>query len=195
MKRNLPQVAIEDGIINSIYTIRGMKVMLDSDLAAMYAVETKRVNEAVRRNQHRFPEDFMFRLSLDEWQNLRSQIATSKRGGARYIPYAFTEQGVAMLSSVLNSKRAIAVNIQIMRVFVNIRTIAFQHKNILKKIEQLERKTTEHDSDLKDIFSYIGELFERPTESKKTPIGFVIPSKEKATPQNKIKLQSKFKKK
>ena len=114
--------------------------MLDEDLAELYGVETRRLNEQVKRNIARFPEDFMFQLTNEEYENLKSQIATSNWGGRRKLPYAFTEQGVAMLSGVLNSERAIIVNIQIMRVFTRIRELLETHKEILKKLEQLERK-------------------------------------------------------
>ncbi len=118
MTKNTKIPIISDELVmNNIYLIRGQKVMLDFDLSILYKVETKRLNEQVNRNKERFPEDFMFRLTKDEYENLRSQIATSRWGGTRYIPMAFTEQGVAMLSSVLNSPTAIAVNIQIIYVY------------------------------------------------------------------------------
>ena len=111
-------IAITDqGVINKIYLIRGKKVMLDRDLAEMYGVETRRLNEQVKRNEKRFPDDFMFQLTTEEWENLKSQNATSSWGGRRKLPYAFTEHGVLMLSSVLNSERAITINIHIMRVY------------------------------------------------------------------------------
>ena len=121
----IPQEAVE----KKIFLIRGQKVMLDSDLAKLYEIETKQLTRQVRRNFKRFPADFMFQLTKDEY--LRCQIGTSKRGGRRYLPYAFTEQGVAMLSSVINSERAIQVNIGIMRVFVNIRKIASSNKEVI----------------------------------------------------------------
>jgi hypothetical protein len=127
-------------IQNKIYEIRGLKVMLDFDLAEMYEVETKRLKEAVKRNLDRFPADFMFTLSQTEFQGLRSQIATSKRGGTRYMPYAFTEQGVAMLSSILNSKKAINVSIAIIRTFVLIRQYSLHYKELELKIKKLEKK-------------------------------------------------------
>lgn len=125
-----------------MYFIRGMKVMLDKDLAEMYGVEVKRLNESVKRNSSRFPDDFMFQLTETEWKSLKSQIATSKiegRGGVRKLPFAFTEQGVAMLSSVLNSDTAIAVNIQIIRVFTKMKALLFDNKELWNKIEKIER--------------------------------------------------------
>jgi len=120
-----------------------VRVMLDADLAALYGVPTKRLNESVRRNRERFPDDFMFRLSAEEARGLRSQIATSRSrgwGGLRYYPFAFTEQGVAMLSSVLRSPRAIAVNVEIMRVFVRIRRLHGEHVDLAQRIDELERR-------------------------------------------------------
>jgi hypothetical protein len=127
-----------------IYLIRGQKVMLDSDLAELYGVETKRLNEQVKRNSERFPEDFMFQLTLEEYQSLKSQFATSKieRGGRRYQPLVFTENGVAMLSSVLNSAQAIQVNISIMRIFTKLRSFLFLEKNLSERIDKLEAGTS-----------------------------------------------------
>ncbi len=128
-------------IQNKIYEIRGQRVMLDFDLAELYEVETKNLNLAVKRNLERFPKDFMFQLDKKEWDGLRLQIETSKgRGGTRYLPYAFTEQGLAMLSGVLNSKKAIQVNIAIMRAFVYIRQYALNHKDLTEKLKELESK-------------------------------------------------------
>jgi hypothetical protein len=129
-----------------IYLIRGQKVMLDSDLAELYQVPTKRLNEAVKRNFDRFPEDFMFQLTDQETDSLRSQFATSNvgRGGRRYPPYAFTELGVAMLSSVLNSERAVQMNILIMRAFVKLRELLATHKDLARKIEKLEATQKDH---------------------------------------------------
>ena len=147
-------------ITGKIFLIRGHKVMIDRDLAQLYGVSTKRLNEQVKRNKTRFPKDFMFRLTRVETNDLaencdllrqgtlsdlRSQIATSKRGGQRYLPYVFTEQGVAMLSSVLNSKRAIEVNIIIMRTFVKIREILMNHKELALKLSEMERKLAKHE--------------------------------------------------
>src|SRR5688500_9219114 len=140
MGKNL--ILADETVISKIYLIRGKKVMLDRDLAELYGVLTKNLNKAVKRNLDRFPEDFMFQLSKKETDDLRFQFGTSKseHGGARYSPYVFTEQGVAMLSSVLNSKQAIAVNIQIIRVFTRMRELLLTHKDILAKLEHLERK-------------------------------------------------------
>lgn len=127
-----------------IYLIRGQKVILDSDLAELYQVLTKNLNLAVRRNKERFPADFVFQLTKAEAENLRLQIATSSYGGRRYLPYAFTEQGVAMLSSVLKSKRAVQMNIQIMRVFVQLRHVMSIHKDLAKRIGKVELTQKEH---------------------------------------------------
>jgi hypothetical protein len=159
-------------IENKIYFIRGQKVMLDDDLAQLYSVSTKRLNEQVRRNIGRFPEDFMFQLSREEAENLRSQIATSSYGGRRYLPFAFTEHGILMLSSVLNSKRAIDVNIQIMRIFVKIREILSAHKDLAHKLDQLEQKVGSHDVDIRQIFNAIRQIM-KPTKEKSKKIGFL----------------------
>ena len=151
---NLP----DEVIVDKIYVIRGLKVMIDSDLAELYGVETRRLKEQVRRNIRRFPEDFMFVINPEEFRSLRSQIATSNRGGTRYHPMAFTEQGVAMLSSVLNSDRAISVNIQIIRVFTRMRQLLEAHKEILKKLEALEMKDLEHDEKISLVFEYLRQL-------------------------------------
>src|SRR6266404_7122301 len=134
--------------------------MLDADLAELYGVETRALLQAVSRNQKRFPEDFMFQMSKEEYELLRSQIVISKkgRGGRRYLPYVFTEQGVAMLSSVLRSKRAIQVNIAIMRAFVRVRELLATHKDLAAKIEALERKYDEHDTTIKEVFEAIRQL-------------------------------------
>lgn len=164
MKALIPVELIEKKIL----LIRGEKVMLDSDLAVLYGVVTKRLNEQVRRNLRRFPEDFMFQLTSEEAESLRSHFATSKRGGRRYLPYAFTEQGVAMLSSVLNSKRAIEVNILIMRAFVKLREMLATHKDLAKKLEEMEKK---YDAQFKAVFDAIRELM-KPPEPKRRQIGF-----------------------
>ncbi len=143
-------------IEKKIFLIRDLNVMLDRDLAELYGVETKYLTRQVRRNIERFPEDFMFQLTREEF--LRCQNVTSSWGGRRYLPYVFTEQGVAMLSSVLNSKRAIQVNIGIMRVFVNIRKLVSTNKGILSKLNQLEDKVQLHDKEIKTIFEVIHSL-------------------------------------
>jgi len=158
-------------IATKILEIRGKKVMLDADLARLYGVATKNLNKAVRRNKERFPEDFMFQLTKKETKSLRFQFGTSKRGGRRYLPYAFTQEGVAMLSSVLNSKRAIQVNILIMRAFVKLKELLLTHKDLTIKIEALERKYSNHDVKIKAIFKAIHQLMAIP-EKPKRRIGF-----------------------
>jgi hypothetical protein len=154
-----------------IYLIRGEKVMLDADLADLYGVSTKAFNQAVKRNPDRFPADFMFQLNKDEVENSRSQIVTSSWGGRRYLPYAFTEHGVSMLSSVLNSDRAVKVNIAIMRAFVKLREIMATHKDLAHKIEALERKYAKHDQQIQIVFDAIKRLLEPPVSPKRR-IGF-----------------------
>ena len=164
-------------IKNLIYEIRGHKVMLDSDLADLYEVPTKRLNEAVKRHASRFPKNFMFQLTDDEAEHLRSQFATSKtgRGGRRTLPYVFTEQGVAMLSSVLNSERAIQINIQIMNTFVQMRQWAVENKDLARRVSELENYFIEHckdnKSDIKEIYEAIDLLMDR---TKPVKIGFKI---------------------
>jgi len=150
-----------------IYLIRKQKVMLDKDLAALYGVPTKRLNEQVQRNIDRFPSDFMFQLNDEETRVLRSQIATSKRGrgGRRYNPYVFTEQGIAMLSSVLRSKRAVQVNIAIMRTFVRLRRILADNALLRRKIESMERK---YDEQFQQIFEVLKCMIEEEAKPKKT---------------------------
>jgi len=144
--------------MSKIYLIRGKQVMLDRDLAELYDVETKRLNEQVKRNLNRFPDDFMFKLNKEEFNNLRSQIATSSWGGRRTIPFAFTEHGVLMLSSVLNSDRAIKVNIQIIRIFTKMREILLSHKDMLLQMEQMQQKLAEHDHKILLLFECIKQL-------------------------------------
>jgi len=155
-----------------IYFIRGQKVLLDSDLAALYRVSTRAFNQAVRRNLRRFPADFMFQVTAEETELLRSQFVISSWGGRRYLPFAFTEQGVAMLSSVLRSERAIQVNIAIMRAFVKLREILATHKQLAHKIHELERKFQKHDSQIQAVFRAIRGLLEVKSEPAKRPIGF-----------------------
>jgi hypothetical protein len=155
-------------IENKIYLIRGQKVMIDSDLASLYEIDTKRLNEQVKRNAERFPPDFMFQLTEKEPENLRSQIATSSFwGGRRTLPYVFTEHGVLMLSSVLNSSRAIQVNIQIMRIYVRIRELFAMNKDILQKLEQIEKNVTRHDEEIKLVFKYLKQLLQTPPPPRK----------------------------
>ena len=158
-------------VVSKIFLIRGQKVMLDSDLAELYSIETRRLNEQVKRNIDRFPEDFMFVLTETEYEILMSQNATSSWGGRRKLPYAFTEQGVAMLSSILNSETAIHVNIQIIRVFTKMRKIIFDHKDILVQLEKIENKLTKHDDDIALIFQYLKQLL-NPPEKARPKIGF-----------------------
>jgi len=164
----------DESIISKIYLIREQKVMMDRDLAQLYGVETKQLKRQVKRNIERFPEDFMFELTEEEFQNWRSHFGTSNlsdKMGLRYAPYVFTEQGVAMLSSVLNSKIAIAVNIQIIRIFTRMREMLLTHKDLLLKIEQLERKVGNHDQDIQLIFQYLKQLL-NPTPPIREKIGF-----------------------
>ena len=165
MRNILPEERIED----KIHLIRGHKVMLDHDLAILYKVSTKVLVQAVKRKIDRFPIDFMFQLSKQENQILRSQFVTSRWGGRRYLPFAFTEQGVAMLSSVINSKRAILVNIQIMRIFTKLRKILASHSELMRKIDALEKK---YDQNFKVVFDAIKALVTVP-ETKKINIGFL----------------------
>lgn len=159
-------------VVNKIYVIRGQKVMLDIDLAELYKVETGRLNEQVKRNIGRFPPDFMFQLKDKEWESLRSQFAISKgRGGRRYTPFVFTEHGVLMLSSVLNSERAIQVNIQIMRIYSKLKSILLDHKDILLKLEKLETKVSKHDENFHTVFTYLRKLLNPKTEPMRK-IGF-----------------------
>jgi hypothetical protein len=166
----MKELVLVEIIERKIYLIRGHKVMLDSDLAELYGVETRVLLQAVRRNLNRFPGDFMFQLNYQEVAALRSQFVTSKtgRGGRRYPPYVFTEQGVAMLSSVLNSERAIEVNIHIMRAFVKLREMIASHKDLAKRLDDLEKK---YDIQFKVVFDAIRELM-RPPEKPKRKIGF-----------------------
>jgi leucyl aminopeptidase len=180
IKNLMPSERIEQ----RIYLIRDEKVMLDSDLAKLYGVTTKEFNQAVKRNKERFPDDFMFRLTSAEFEdlrchfdtsNLRSQFVTSKeRGGRRYLPYVFTEQGVAMLSSVLRSKQAVAVNIEIIRTFVKLRRWIMTNKELAQQVNTLEKK---YDSQFKMVFDAIRELMKPPSEKQKKQIGFTAREK------------------
>ena len=160
-------------IQNKIYEIRGQRVMLDFDLAEMYETETKRLKEAVRRNMDRFPDDFMFKLSNDEYENLRTQNATSKRGGTRYMPFAFTEQGVAMLSSVLNSKKAIQVNIAVIRAFVVLRQHLADYKDLKENIATLEKQMNLNFKDINQALHYLLNKDEQQvSQHERKQIGF-----------------------
>lgn len=168
---------IPERILKSIFQVRGQKVILDSDLAKLYGVQTKRLNEQVKRNIERFPEDFMFQLTSEEWQVLRSQFATSREkslndwGGRRIAPYVFTELGVAMLSSVLNSQIAINVNISIMRVFVNLRKWSADYSDLLSRIEELTQTNQIHEGHIRNIYEMIENLI-NPKNIERTPIEF-----------------------
>lgn len=170
-KNNLPEVAIS----SKIYVMRGLRVMLDSDLAELYSVETKQLKRAVRRNIERFPDDFMFELSKDEVNylenSLKCQIGTSNKGGTRYAPFAFTEQGVAMLSSVLNSKDAIQVNIQIMRIFTKVKQYLTDNTEVLLELERIKSKLGEHDQHIDLIFQTLDQLINKKQEPL-PPIGY-----------------------
>jgi phage regulator Rha-like protein len=167
-------------IASKIYLIRGIKVMLDRDLAELYGVETKVLKQAVRRNIDRFPDDFMFELTKGENQSLRSQNVTLKRGQhSKYLPFAFTEQGVAMLSSVLNSDRAIEVNITIMRAFVQLRKKLDSHAELARKLADLENRFQSHDEQIQAIFEVIHQLM-APPDKKVKKIGFTAREEQKA---------------
>jgi hypothetical protein len=167
-----PDHSLSVSIETRIFMIRGQKVIVDSDLADLYRVATKVFNQGVKRNLKRFPKDFMFRLTGKEIKILRSQIVTSSWGGRRSQPYVFTEQGVAMLSSVLNSERAVQVNIAIMRAFVKLREILTTHRDLAEKIEALERQYRQHDVKIQTVFDAIRELLQPPPVSSKRRIGF-----------------------
>lgn len=158
-----------------IYAIRAQKVMIDSDLAELYQVTTGNLNKAVGRNRDCFPADFVFQLTPEEETSLRFQFGTSNegRGGRRYLPYAFTEQGVAMLSSVLSSERAVQVNIAIIRVFVKLREILASHTDLLQRVEALERRQSAQGLKVDQVFAAIKKLIEAPSEPPRRPIGFV----------------------
>ncbi|WP_289664017.1 ORF6N domain-containing protein [Flavobacterium panacagri] len=163
----------EETISNKIYFIRGQKVMFAFDLAALYDVETKRLNEQVKRNSSRFPEDFMFQLSESEFENLKSQIATSSWGGSRTLPYAFTEHGILMLSTVLKSDKAIQTNIQIMRIFTKVRQMLLDTTEIKVDILQIQKKLENHDKNIELVFSYLDELTEKKeNETERVKIGY-----------------------
>ena len=156
-----------EAVATKILLVRGKKVMLDRELAKLYGVGTRDLNKAVKRNLQRFPEDFMFQLTEEEAKNLMFQFGTSSWGGTRKSPFVFTEQGVAMLSSVLKSKRAIYVNIAIMRAFVKLREVLLTHKELAQKLEGLERKYQLHETDIQVIFEAIKKLLEPPEEPPK----------------------------
>jgi len=180
MKKQTNEVTIPtETLMNRIYVIRGVKVMLDADLAELYGVETKVMNQSVKRNSKRFPDDFMFQLSTQEFEILKSQFVTSsqsnwsqivtssrKHRGDKYLPYAFTEQGVAMLSGILNSDRAITVNIQIMRIFTNMRKLLMDNTELRLAIEEIKKKTDNNTKNIELVFQYLDELMEKKEKPK-----------------------------
>src|SRR3989339_474417 len=170
----MPQLVEKATIEQRIYIIRNRKVMLDSDLAALYAVKTKALKRAVRRNSIRFPPDFMFRLSAGEAANLRCQIGTSSWGGHRYRPFAFTEQGIAMLSSVLRGDRAALVNIAIMRTFIRLNRMLMDNKKLAAKLAEHDARLTDHDERISNLFDAIQEIMEPPLKPRPR-IGFNPP--------------------
>src|SRR6218665_3094928 len=179
-RRSAELITPDEMIMNKIYFIRGQKVMLDKDLSELYQVETRRLNEQVKRNLKRFPKDFMFQLTLREFENLMWQNATSSWGGLRKMPYVFTEHGVLMLSSILNSDRAIKVNIRIMRVFTQIRQMVIDNTELRLAIEEIRKKVENNARNIEVIFQYFDELLEK-KEMAKTParkqIGYKLPKK------------------
>ncbi|KQO34160.1 DNA-binding protein [Flavobacterium sp. Leaf82] len=163
----------EETISNKIYFIRGQKIMLDRDLALLYGIETKVLKQSVKRNISRFPEDFMFELSQTEFNNLRSQIVTSSWGGTRISPFAFTEHGILMLSSILKSDKAIQTNIQIMRIFAKVRQMLLDTTEIKVDILQIQKKLENYDKNIELVFSYLDELTEKKEdENERVKIGY-----------------------
>lgn len=176
-------VVTVEGIRKRIFLLRGHKVMLSMDLAELYDVEARALVQAVKRNRERFPDDFMFQLNKTEFANLKSQIVTSSWGGLRRAaPYAFTEQGVAMLSSVLKSRRAIQVNVTIMRTFVQLRELAATHKELAAKLTELERKVAGHDGHIRSLFEAIRQLMNEPATPGRR-IGFAVKSPKTGKPK------------
>lgn len=180
-------IAVIEKVEDKIYVIRGQRVMLDNDLADVYAVETRRLKEQVRRNLHRFPKDFMFELTADETrdiQSLRSQIATlndgpSKRGRhSKYAPFAFTEHGAVMLASVLNSPTAVEASIVVVRAFVKMRSVLALHKDLAKRVEQLTKVAVKHNNEFDVVWQLLGEIMHDPKHLKRK-IGFVEAKKKK----------------
>ncbi len=168
----MPNAISVEVIATKIFEIRGKRVMLDSELAKLYGVETKYLGRQVKRNISRFPEDFMFQLSRQEFDNLRCQNVTSNWGGRRYVPLVFTQEGVAMLSGVLNSKSAIQINIFIMRAFVKIRELLVANKDLAIKVDSLERKYANHDKKIQQIFEAIRQLLLPPKRKVRVIQGF-----------------------
>ena len=163
----------QEVVVNKICIIRGQKVMLDRDLAELYKVETKVLNQQVKRNEYRFPDDFMFQLTPEEFRNLKSQFVTSSWGGRRKLPYAFTEHGVLMLSSVLKSKEAVALNIQVVRVFTMMREKLSDNLELKLDVEKIKKKLENQDKNIELVFSYLDELIEKQDNPKpRKQIGF-----------------------
>ncbi len=180
-KKETALIIPDEIVMNKIYVIRGQKVMLDRDLATLYGVETKQLKRQVNRNIERFPKDFMFEMTKEEFENWRSQFGTSNSSdkmGLRYAPYVFTEHGVLMLSSVLNSPKAIQVNIQIMRVFTRIRQALTDNTELRLAIEKLEKKTDNNTKNIEVVFQYVDELMEKNENPKpRKQIGYKLPKK------------------
>lgn len=172
-KKQTLAILSDDIVVNKIYVIRNQKVMLDSDLAELYGIDTGRLNEQVKRNLSRFPEDFMFQLSDEEFKSLISQFAISNkgRGGRRKLPFVFTEHGVLMLSSVLNSQQAIQVNIQIVRIFTRLRNLLSEHTELKLEIADIKTHLQNHDKNIELVFSYIDKLIDKENQPRKR-IGF-----------------------
>jgi hypothetical protein len=173
-----PKSALAIPVESRIFVLRSQKVILDSDLAGLYGVPVKRLNEQVKRNQERFPPDFMFQISAEEQQSLRSQNATSKRGGRRYLPYAFTEHGAIMAATVLNSERAVEMSVFVVRAFVRLREMLSTNQQLSGKIDELERRLDTHDASIQELIEAIRELMEPPPASSR-PIGFRLPAANK----------------
>ncbi len=176
MTKNKSGIVPDELVMNKIYFIRNQKVMLDSDLAELYGVTTGNLNKAVKRNIKRFPEDFMFQLTHNEYDSLKFQIGILKKGQhSKYLPYVFTEQGVAMLSGVLSSDRAIAVNIQIMRIFTRIRQMLSDNTELRLEVEKIKKKLDNQDKNMEIVFQYLDELIEKKeTPKPRKQIGFKI---------------------
>jgi hypothetical protein len=171
----MPSARKIDNLESAIYLIRGQRVMLDADLAAIYRVTTKRLNEQLRRNPNRFPEDFAFQLTIEELTDLRSQFATSSlHGGRRYRPWVFTEHGAIMLASVLNSDIAVQASVRVVRAFVRLREMVAANAQLAVKLEKLERRLDSHDEAIVDLFAALKRLLEPPGPKKKREIGFHV---------------------
>ncbi|WP_163444357.1 ORF6N domain-containing protein [Flavobacterium columnare] len=171
MDNNL--VIPDELITNKIYLLRNQKVMLDKDLAELYQVETKRINEQIKRNSEKFPENFMFQLTESEFQNLKSQFATSSWGGTRKLPYAFTEYGILQLATVLRSERATQMSIKIIELFVQMREMLMFEMNIKLEIEEIKKKLSNHSKNIELVFNYLDELIEKKDNTKeRTQIGY-----------------------